>query len=177
MSSLKTYLYIVLVVLVLMRLSESATVTPSKDLAVDDIASTPQQREKEAIVMNAKANHAQNQSTNMDWPLVDWAQPGSPVVARGLQNLSVWDSLGWYMSFSIIFPRQSRFGKSTLEVRGWWLYNDPIEWAIIGGTGRFTLAQGVVYGNVKGEDSTAAMLELRIHVYYTPMKDVVISAE
>ncbi|KAJ3687806.1 hypothetical protein LUZ61_016970 [Rhynchospora tenuis] len=163
MSSSKTYFYIVLV-LALMRPSESATRTPAKDFAVDEIVSTPQEREKVAIVMNAKANHAQNQTTNMDWQMVDWAQPGSPVVARGLQNSSVWDSLGW-------------FGKSTLMVRGWWLYQDPIEWAIIGGTGRFTLAQGVVYGDVKGEDSTAAMLELRIHVYYTPMKDVRISAE
>jgi Dirigent-like protein len=57
------------------------------------------------------------------------------------------------------------FKGSTLEVRGAWDPAASFEWAILGGTGQFTLAQGIIYGKLVRADTTNVM-ELNIRVFY-----------
>lgn len=41
------------------------------------------------------------------------------------------------------------------------------EWAIVGGTGQFTLAQGVVFGKIVSDDGNYGRItELFIHIFY-----------
>ncbi len=44
------------------------------------------------------------------------------------------------------------------------------EWSIIGGTGEFVAAQGIVEHNVIQEAGGAWTYELKIHAFYTPMQ-------
>ncbi|XP_078153150.1 dirigent protein 1-like [Carex rostrata] len=103
-----------------------------------------------------------------DWPIREGRNLGSNVVARahGMhaqcgQNLSLWD-----FSFKIVFEDDSLNG-STLDVRGVWdASSAPFEWAIVGGTGKFTLAQGIVSGKTLSEDSNSRIIEVFINVFY-----------
>jgi Dirigent-like protein len=44
------------------------------------------------------------------------------------------------------------------------------EWSIVGGTGIFTMAQGVVYGRRLSSPDESLWIELKIYGYYTPMQ-------
>lgn len=47
------------------------------------------------------------------------------------------------------------------------------DWSIVGGTGEFTMARGVVENQVIQEDSGIwRIYELKIHAFYTPMSAV-----
>jgi hypothetical protein len=43
-------------------------------------------------------------------------------------------------------------------VRGLWVPESPFEWAILGGTGELTLAQGIVYGKTVHHDPNKVIM-------------------
>uniref|UniRef100_A0A0A9FGW1 Dirigent protein n=1 Tax=Arundo donax TaxID=35708 RepID=A0A0A9FGW1_ARUDO len=60
------------------------------------------------------------------------------------------------------------FEGSTLQVMGPDVERG--EWAIIGGTGEFTLAQGVIYKTLHEQRGEGNIMEIDIHAIYTPME-------
>ncbi|KAJ3688677.1 hypothetical protein LUZ61_017841 [Rhynchospora tenuis] len=104
-----------------------------------------------------------------DWPLYDGLGSNAKVIAhaQGLHmQTAVRSHQSWYNSFSIMFE-DARFKGSTLQVMG------PVvregEWAVVGGTGQFSLAQGVIYKKFLEQRSDENIVELDIHAFYTPL--------
>ncbi|KAJ1701139.1 hypothetical protein LUZ63_000918 [Rhynchospora breviuscula] len=102
-----------------------------------------------------------------DWPLYDGLSPNSRVIARaqGLHCQAGMTTQNWYNALNIVFE-DARFKGSSLQVMG------PVieqgEWAIVGGTGEFTLAQGVIYKTFREPRSGGDISELNIHGFYSP---------
>ncbi|KAL6622982.1 hypothetical protein ACP70R_019063 [Stipagrostis hirtigluma subsp. patula] len=104
-----------------------------------------------------------------DWVVTDELGPDARVVARarGVHVQAGLDAKSYYVSFNMHFQGGS-FDGSTLQVMG------PVveegEWSIVGGTGEFTLAQGVIYKRFHEQRSEGNIMELDIHAFYTPME-------
>jgi len=73
----------------------------------------------------------------------------------------------------------SSYPGSTLVVTGMIEQGNPKgEWAIVGGTGKFNLAQGAIYYDVVKDDGVASVIkELHIGVVYTSMERSSVSME
>lgn len=106
-----------------------------------------------------------------DWVVRDGPDASSKVVARaqGHHFGAGQNKPQWYTSFNMLFEDE-RFKGSSLVVRGVWDVNAPIEWAIVGGTGQFPFAQGIIYGNKISQDTNARVMELNIHILYRPLQ-------
>ncbi|XP_052140828.1 dirigent protein 2-like [Oryza glaberrima] len=100
-----------------------------------------------------------------DWPITDGANTVGR--AQGLHFQSGQTSEKWYTSMNLIFE-DTRFSGSSLQVMG--TIPQDGEWSIIGGTGEFVAAQGIVEHNVIQEAGGARTYELKIHAFYTPMQ-------
>jgi hypothetical protein len=92
-----------------------------------------------------------------NWPIYDGAGPGATVVARA-QGMHVYAG-NWNNVFSIVFEIQ-RFKGSTLQVMGISVENG--EFAIVGGTGQFAMASGVIYKNFHEQRSDGNIIRLTI---------------
>ncbi|KAJ4813671.1 Dirigent protein [Rhynchospora pubera] len=103
-----------------------------------------------------------------DWTMYDGRGPDAKVVARA-QGLHIQagmkDSL-WYNSLNVVFE-DARFKGSTLQVMG--TVVEGGDWAIVGGTGEFTLAEGVIYKNKVETLSDGDVMEVTIQAFYTPL--------
>ncbi|KAL6851968.1 hypothetical protein ACP4OV_020153 [Aristida adscensionis] len=75
-----------------------------------------------------------------NWTIYDGPGTAAKLVARG-QGLHI-NGGDWRPSFSIVFEKDSSFKGSTLEVAG--VHMDEGQWAIVGGTGQFAFASGVM---------------------------------
>ncbi|CAM0908343.1 unnamed protein product [Alopecurus aequalis] len=106
-----------------------------------------------------------------DWPIYDGRNPRSNLVARlqGLHAETGKVDEGWHASVTVVFEGQCYKG-STLHLMGTSIGSD--EWAIVGGTGEFTLAQGVMYIVDHHDAADASYAELEFRALYTPMKKV-----
>ncbi|CAL5079501.1 unnamed protein product [Urochloa decumbens] len=74
-----------------------------------------------------------------NWQVYDGPGSDAKVVARA-QGLHI-QAGNWLCSFSLVFENE-RFSGSTLEVMG--ITVESGEWAIVGGTGEFAMATGVI---------------------------------
>lgn len=105
-----------------------------------------------------------------DWVITDGPSRDTRVVARGkgVHIQAGMDSKNYYVSFNMVFE-DGRFKGSTLQVMGTVVVKG--EWAIVGGTGEFTLARGVIYkSSTKFVQNEGDSVELDIHCLYTPME-------
>ncbi|KAJ3700504.1 hypothetical protein LUZ61_004209 [Rhynchospora tenuis] len=109
----------------------------------------------------------------MDVPLYDTASKDK-IMGRA-QGVCVQADLrqkAFHLSFNIEFETPDLKG-SKLQVMGIWTpeISTKVEWSIVGGTGNYTLAKGIVYGRMlsSGDDSVT-WIELDILGYYTPMQ-------
>uniref|UniRef100_A0ACD5V295 Uncharacterized protein n=1 Tax=Avena sativa TaxID=4498 RepID=A0ACD5V295_AVESA len=105
-----------------------------------------------------------------DWPIYDGRDPKSNLVARlqGLHAATGKVKAGWHASVTVVLEGGS-FKGSTLHLMGTSIGSK--EWAIVGGTGEFTLAQGVMYtGKTHTIPDVGHFLELEFRALYTPMK-------
>ncbi|XP_037488670.1 uncharacterized protein LOC119367178 [Triticum dicoccoides] len=93
-----------------------------------------------------------------NWPICDGPSPGATVVARA-QGLHIYAG-NWQNTFSITFEVE-RFKGSTLQVMG--ISVEEGEWAIVGGTGQFAMATGVIYKKFHEQRSEGNIIELTIH--------------
>jgi hypothetical protein len=124
--------------------------------------------------------------TNVNnWKIYDGVGPDAKVVARA-QGLHMYAGK-WHCSFSIVFENERyiyfmhrsifskscsksknlyiyhicRFNGSTLEVNG--VIVEKGEWAIVGGTGEFKMATGVIYKKLYEQNSDGNIIELTVH--------------
>ncbi|KAJ3705685.1 hypothetical protein LUZ61_009390 [Rhynchospora tenuis] len=105
------------------------------------------------------------------WPLYDSDGPNKKVLAfvRGKHvQASYRDELGWFFTVNLVFKDASGFKGSTLQVMG----NDErdSEWAIVGGTGQFANAQGILQKKILNETNSMRFFEVNIRATYTPPK-------
>ncbi|PUZ63409.1 hypothetical protein GQ55_3G066100 [Panicum hallii var. hallii] len=98
-----------------------------------------------------------------DWPVTVGVEANATVVghARGLHIQSSHDGVsGWYTSFILMFEDKS-FKGSTLKVMG--ITPQDGQWSIIGGTGEFVMAQGVIDHKIV-KQGISRIYELNTHV-------------
>ncbi|CAL4984556.1 unnamed protein product [Urochloa decumbens] len=93
-----------------------------------------------------------------NWPIYDGLGSDAKVVARA-QGLHVFAG-NWRCGFSIVFENE-RFKGSTLEVDG--VPVEEGEWAIVGGTGEFKMATGVIYKKKHERNNNGNIIELTVH--------------
>ncbi|KAL6650570.1 hypothetical protein ACP70R_009495 [Stipagrostis hirtigluma subsp. patula] len=102
-----------------------------------------------------------------NWAIYDGPDPNAKVVAHA-QGLHM-HAGNWHNSFSLVFENE-RFSGSTLEVMG---INVPSgEWAIVGGTGQFAMATGIISKRLHEERSDGQIIELTIHAFCRLLKGV-----
>ncbi|KAF6998556.1 hypothetical protein CFC21_014671 [Triticum aestivum] len=105
-----------------------------------------------------------------DWVITDEPGRDTKVVAhaKGIHIQAGMDTEDYYVSFNMVFD-DGRFKGSTLQVMGTVVAEG--EWAILGGTGEFALARGVIYKTYsKYINQVGDVIELDIHCLYTAME-------
>lgn len=95
-----------------------------------------------------------------NWAVYDGPGPNAKLVARA-QGLHI-QAGNWVNSFSLVFVDQ-RFSGSTLEVTG--IVVESGEWAIVGGTGQFVMANGVISKKFHEQRSEGNIIQLTIHAF------------
>ncbi|KAF8700065.1 hypothetical protein HU200_034425 [Digitaria exilis] len=92
-----------------------------------------------------------------DWTVFDGLGSGASLVgnAQGMHMLGSMTQDSWCIYFDLLL---GSFG----QVDG--------EWAIVGGTGEFTLAQGVISFKKVQDSKDMNIRELKLRVFYTPIK-------
>lgn len=97
-----------------------------------------------------------------NWAIYDGIGPEAELVARA-QGLHTNVAGNWYNSFIMVFEIQ-RFKDSTLEIMGATVEKEG-EWAIVGGTGGFAMARGVIHRKVHENTADGEILELTIDAF------------
>lgn len=103
-----------------------------------------------------------------NWEIRDGPDPNAKVVARaqGL-HMNPGNNGGWQNFFGILFE-DDRFKGSTFQVMGTDVTKG--EWAIVGGTGKFAMATGVIYKRFHLQTNEGNVVELTIHGFYPTLK-------
>jgi len=107
-------------------------------LYLHHISSGPNQYQEQIVAGNPETQFGKTAVNN--WPIYDGVGPNAKIVARA-QGTHV-NVSGWYTSLTMVFE-VDRFEGSTLQITGKTTEDDS-EWAIVGGTGEFAMARGVV---------------------------------
>lgn len=105
-----------------------------------------------------------------DWAITEGPSLDTKVVAhaKGIHIQAGMDIKNYFVSFNMVFE-DGRFKGSTLQVMG--TVVEKGEWAIVGGTGEFTLARGVIYKpRAEYINQVGDVIELDIHCFYTPVE-------
>lgn len=100
-----------------------------------------------------------------NWPVYDGIGRDAKVVARA-QGLHIYAG-NWHNSFSLVFEDE-RFKGSTLEVMG--IVVERGEWAIVGGTGQFAMANGVIFKKFHEQKQEGNIMELTIQGFCPVLK-------
>ncbi|KAL6854374.1 hypothetical protein ACP4OV_019277 [Aristida adscensionis] len=137
-------------------------------LYVDQVVDGPNRNQ--IVVTRVGENIGFGTIAVIDWTITNGQQGPSAMVIGRLQGLQVdagHINPSWYMSMVLTFDT-GRFNGSTIQVMGP-TPGDTGVWSIVGGTGKFTMARGVVQHkkireNAEGNGNTQ---ELNIHAYYT----------
>ncbi|VAI81866.1 unnamed protein product [Triticum turgidum subsp. durum] len=121
------------------------------------IYSGPSPNQSNIIAADATTEWGQTLANN--WTIYDGVGLNAKLVARA-QGLHLYAGT-WHNTFTIVFEIEG-FKESTLQVIGASVEKEG-EWSIVGGTGEFAMARGVVnkklHGNIDGGD----IIELTIH--------------
>lgn len=100
-----------------------------------------------------------------NWEIYDGAGYDATVVARG-QGLHI-SAGNWHNTFSMVFDAD-RFMGSTLQVMG--ISIEDGEWAIVGGTGEFAMATGVIFKKIREKSEQYKIIELTIRAFCPLLK-------
>ncbi|CAN6213663.1 unnamed protein product [Urochloa humidicola] len=95
-----------------------------------------------------------------NWEVYDGPGSDAKIVARA-QGLHI-KAGNWHNSFSLVFENE-RFRGSTLEVMG--ITVESGEWAVVGGTGAFAMAAGVISKKFYGQKKDGSIIELSIRAF------------
>ncbi|KAJ1690682.1 hypothetical protein LUZ63_014837 [Rhynchospora breviuscula] len=98
---------------------------------------------------------------------------GTNLIARfqSVATQSDQKTFGWHLSFHIEFELPALKGSTLVGMGRALQLTTPREFAIVGGTGVFSLATGQMYGRrLSSPDENELRVEYKIVGYYTPMK-------
>ncbi|KAF6998898.1 hypothetical protein CFC21_014980 [Triticum aestivum] len=112
-------------------------------LYLHQIFSGPNPNQEQIVAGNPTTRFGKTEVNN--WPIYDGVGPNAKLVARA-QGTHV-NVSGWYTSFTMVFVVE-RFKGSTLQITGTTIEKDS-EWAIVGRTGEFVMARGVIARKVQ----------------------------
>ncbi|KAJ1697026.1 hypothetical protein LUZ63_005538 [Rhynchospora breviuscula] len=121
------------------------------------------------VVAGVLSNAAFGTIVVNDWAAYDSLDSNKKLIARvqGTHTHAESNKHGNYFdNFRITFIDGS-FKGSTLQVRGDHILK-PAEWAIVGGSGEFTFAQGMVNKTLMGEPGQYTIVQIDIYAIYTP---------
>ncbi|EMS67500.1 hypothetical protein TRIUR3_29786 [Triticum urartu] len=110
-------------------------------------------------ITSADAKTGWGQTTVHNWTIYDGVGPNAKLVARA-QGLHLYAGT-WHNTFNILFEIEG-FKKSTLQVMGASV-DEEGEWSIVGGTGEFAMARGVVTKKLHKKIDGGDIIELTIH--------------
>nr|XP_051206864.1 dirigent protein 6-like [Lolium perenne] len=104
-----------------------------------------------------------------DWTMTRTTNPSDTIIAR-VQGTHIQagttNANHWYISQNIVF-QSDRFAGSTLQVMGRLTENNVGQWSIVGGTGEFLMAQGIInYKMDPASNKDDAIRELNIRIIY-----------
>jgi hypothetical protein len=108
-------------------------------LYLHQISSGPNPNQEQIVAGNPATQFGKTAVNN--WPVYDGLGANAKLVARA-QGTHVNVSGNWYTSLTMVFVVE-RFEGSTLQITGTTTEDDS-EWAIVGGTGEFAMARGVI---------------------------------
>lgn len=114
----------------------------------------------QSTIINANSATGLGSTAVNNWTVYDGLGPNATVVARA-QGLHIYAG-NWHNSFSLVFEVE-RFKGSTLQVMG--ISVEQGEWAIVGGTGEFTMATGVISKKLHEQRNDGDIIELAIHAF------------
>ncbi|EER98288.1 hypothetical protein BDA96_02G096700 [Sorghum bicolor] len=100
-----------------------------------------------------------------NWEVYDGPGENAKLVARA-QGSHIYAGK-WANSFSLVFVDE-RFSGSTLEVMG--IVVETGEWAVVGGTGQFAMANGVISKRLHKSTSDGNIIELTIRAFCPQLK-------
>uniref|UniRef100_A0ACD5ZLD1 Uncharacterized protein n=1 Tax=Avena sativa TaxID=4498 RepID=A0ACD5ZLD1_AVESA len=114
----------------------------------------------QAQLLGSTAPHGFGCTVVNDWSIHDGSSPTTKIVARaqGLHMQASMSGGNWFMCHNIVFI-DDRFKGSTLKVLGI-VQGEQGEWAVIGGTGEFAYAKGVI--TYKRCDTGTRELHIRV---------------
>lgn len=125
------------------------------------IGSSPNQ----SAITEANATTGLGRTVVHNWLIYDGPGSNATLVARA-QGLHTYAG-NWQNSFSIVFEVE-RFKGSTLQVMG--ISVEEGEWSIVGGTGQFAMANGVIYKRFHEQRSDGNTIELTVHGFCPMLK-------
>ncbi|KAJ3698803.1 hypothetical protein LUZ61_002508 [Rhynchospora tenuis] len=122
------------------------------------------------IVQSNAANSFGTVAIN-DWPCYDGLGNDAKLIARaqGMHLQAGVQQGRWYNSLNLEFEDPKYKKDSSLQVMG--TVVESGEWSILGGTGEFTLAEGVIYKRFVEQRSDGNIMELNIRAFYTTLPD------
>nr|UDO48201.1 PH02Gene03445.t1 [Phyllostachys edulis] len=120
---------------------------------------SPNLNQAEIIEKNSSTGMGMTSVNN--WTVYDGPGPNATLVARG-QGLHIYAG-NWHNTFSLVFEVE-RFKGSTLQVMGITVDQEG-EWAIVGGTGQFAMATGVISKKTHERRNDGNIIELAIHAF------------
>ncbi|PWZ41898.1 Horcolin [Zea mays] len=119
----------------------------------------------QAAILESKAKIGIGATVVNNWAVYDGPGPGAKLVGRA-QGLHILAG-NWVNSFTLVFEDE-RFSGSTLEVRG--ITVETGEWAVVGGTGQFAMANGIISKKFHEQRSDGNVIELSVHAFCPLLK-------
>ncbi|TVU49925.1 hypothetical protein EJB05_01269, partial [Eragrostis curvula] len=105
-----------------------------------------------------------------NWTVYDGPGSDAKIVARA-QGFHI-QAGNWHNSFSLVFENE-RYKGSTLQVMG--IVVERGEWAIVGGTGEFAMATGVIHKRFHQQRSDGNIMELTIQGFCPVLNGTLVS--
>ncbi|CAL5033800.1 unnamed protein product [Urochloa decumbens] len=123
----------------------------------------------QAVVVDAGLPGSFGNIAVQDWAVVDAEGSDATTVGRA-QGIhfkpSGTNDRAWYITLTIVFER-TRFKGSMLRMMGY--VPQDGQWSIFGGTGKLTMARGVVNHKIVSQTGGWRLYKIDIRAFYTPM--------
>ncbi|KAF6992625.1 hypothetical protein CFC21_009601 [Triticum aestivum] len=110
-----------------------------------------------------------------DWTVIDGPNPATATIVARTKGMQVQADVagpGWFNYFSMVFEKNSRYNGSSFEAMGIHFQTGQGQMAIMGGTGEFAMARGIIKYNALANPPTFQTIkELNIHAFYVKPSD------
>ncbi|XBJ06658.1 hypothetical protein VPH35_012291 [Triticum aestivum] len=144
------------------------------------------QRESEVVIVTSSKRSVFGLTSVTDWTVIDGQNPATATIVARTKGMQVQADIagpGWFNYFSMVFEKNSReydiavqnyimYNGSSFEAMGINFQTGQGQMAIMGGTGEFAVARGVIKYNTPANPPTFQTIkELNIHAFYAKPSD------